>query len=184
MRRKLKERLKDIIIDYIYHYCYNEVVKKIEGKTIKITLPEGSSTQDDPVLKSLIDYMMIPPTSVKMFHDVRNEAYCKLIEGDVVHKSFMDNLLSQGYKKSDKLSSHIEGTLNFLVNRSYLSRNLPVKTEYKLTPKGINHYNTGRSFEDIYIKGRHAFLGLIISIISIVIAVFALFINFILQHPF
>jgi hypothetical protein len=85
----------------------------------------------------------------------------------------METLKSQGYNQSDLHVIHIEKAIQFLVNRSYLRRNAPKETELALTQKGINHYSTGRSFEEIYIKGRNAAIALIISIISFVFSIFA-----------
>ena len=170
MKKRQKERLKDIIIDHIYDYCYNEVVKKIKGDSANITLDAHSKIEDDPLLQSIFDNLIKPSKSIKMVHDKRNENYCKVIEGNVVHKSFMDKLLSQGFNKSKKLNEQIETALNFLVYRSYLARNLPIQIEFTLTPKGINHYTSGRSFEELYIKERNTRIALTISIISIFIA--------------
>lgn len=172
MKKKLKERLKDIIIDQIYHYCYNEVVKKIEVGTLKVELPAEGKLQDYPNLPGLIN-LYADSGHGKMCYDTRNEPFCNLIEGSEPLLSLMETLKSQGYNQRNLHVIHIEKAIQFLVNRSYLRQNAPKKTELALTQKGINHYSTGRSFEETYIKGRNAAIALIISIISIVIAVCA-----------
>lgn len=149
MRKRLKERLKDIIIDHINDYCYNEVVQKIEGGTASLTLDAGSKIKDDPVLQPFYDFKIKSQGPIKMYFTVRNATHCQVIEGNMILKSFSEKLLSQGFKKSDKLSTFIEDALKTLVHRSYLARNLPKKVEFALTHKGINHYTSGRSFEDL-----------------------------------
>jgi hypothetical protein len=178
MKRRLKERLKDIIIDQIYHYCYNEVVLKIESDTLNVTLEAGNKLKDNPYIKELISKFIGSSDKAKMHYDTRNDTYCNLIEGREPLKSFMDRLIVQGYKRSENLHNNIENAIQFLVYRSYLKRNYPKTTELALTQKGINHYTTGRSFEDLYINGRNTGIALIISIISIVIAFCAFAISF------
>jgi len=173
MKKKLKERLKDIIIDHIYHYCYNEIVRKIESDDVKLTLDVESKIENDSVLKSIYDDIIKSKGPIKMFYDTRDKTHCKVIEGNTVHKSFTDRLLAQSFKKSDKLNLYIEEALTYLIHRSYISRNQPIESEVTLTQKGINHYTSGGSFEDKYVKGRNAGIALIISIISIVIAICA-----------
>jgi hypothetical protein len=171
MRRLKKERLKDIIIDHIYHYCFNEIVKKIKGDSANITLDVGSKLEDDQTLNDIYEKLIKPSKSINFSYDTRNATHCIVIEGKNVQKTFMDKLLGLGFKKSNKLHYHIESSLKFLLNRSYISQNQPIKTQYSLTQKGLNHYSSGKSFEESYRKGRNAAFALIISIISITLAI-------------
>jgi hypothetical protein len=177
MKKKFKERLKDIIIDHIYHYCYNEIVRKIKGDNAQMTFDVESKIEDDSVLKKIYDEILKSSSSIKMFYDARNQSYCKVVDGVIVQKSFMERLLAQGFKKSERLNLDIEEALTFLVHRSYITRNQPIENEVSLTQKGINHYTSGNSFEDKFIKGRNAKIALIISIISIAIAFCAFLIS-------
>ena len=175
----MSERLKDIIIDHIYHYCYNEIVKKIKGDSASITLDSSSRLDDDPVLKSIYENMIKTSKSFSFSYATRDVTYCKVIEGEVVLKSFMDKLRSSGFKKGPRLHIHIKKALDFLLHRSYILQNQPIDTEYALTQKGLNHYDEGKSFEESYLQGRNARTALIISIISITLAIIVFALSFV-----
>jgi ABC-type oligopeptide transport system substrate-binding subunit len=81
------------------------------------------------------------------------------------------------------INDQVFDALNYLVNRSFLVRNLPVISEYALTPKGLNHYSSGRSFEDLYLKEKKSRIALVVSIVSILIALGAIALNIINTSP-
>jgi len=183
MRKLYCERLKDIIIDHVYHYCFNEVIKKIEGDSIKLGVDADTNINEDPVLKSALDQILKSKGPKELKYETRDTRYCNIIEGIEVQKSFMDRLLSQGFKKSNMLNTRIENAIVELIHKSYLARNQPITKEITLTQKGLNHYNTGLSFEKLYIEGRNGRIALIISIISITIAVLAFLLTLIKTNP-
>lgn len=177
MRILLKERLKDIIIDHVYHYCFNEKIKKLEGDNINLNIDVEADINDDPVTKSAYEQILKSKEKLNFRFETRNTIYCSIIEGNAVHKSFMERLLAQGFVKSDKLASQIEDSVTELVHKSYLTRNQPISNELSLTQKGINHYNTGLSFERLFTEGRIARTALIVSIISIILSIVAFLFN-------
>ena len=177
MKTKLVERLKDIIVDHVYDYCFNEVVMKIEGGGHKIELGGKSKIEDDPFMQDIHEAIK-KSGEYKAYYDKRNKKYCKIIEGKNVFKSFTDKLLYLGFEKSDTLHVEINETIKFLIHRSYLSQNQPIDSEYSLTEKGLNHYLSGISFEDKFIQNQIATYTLIISIISIILASTALIFQF------
>jgi hypothetical protein len=183
MKRINKERLKDIIIDHIYNRCYNDVVKIIEAEIGDAPLAESATSEDDLFLRKIHDNLIRPSVSVRMFHDIRNATKCRITVGELIESSFAEQLQELGYKKGKELNDQVFDALNYLVNRSFLVRNLPVISEYALTPKGLNHYSSGRSFEDLYLKEKKSRIALVVSIVSILIALGAIALNIINTSP-
>jgi hypothetical protein len=183
MRKLYREKLKDIIIDHVYHYCFNEVIQKIEGDNIILKVDVDSNINEDPVLKSALNEILKSTGRKELKYETRNTLYCNIIEGVEVQKSFMDRLLSQGFKKSNILNTRIENAIVELIHKSYLARNQPLDKEVTLTQKGLNHYNSGLSFEKQYIEGRNGRIALIISIISITIAALAFLLTLKNKNP-
>jgi hypothetical protein len=180
MKSQLKERLKDIIIDHVYDYCFNEVVMKIEGGGNKIELGRGSKVEDDPFMQ-VIHENIKKSGEYKAYYDKRNKKYCKIIEGKNIFKSFTDKLVYLGFEKSDTLHLEINEAIQFLLHRSYLSHNQPIESEYSLTDKGLNHYLTGASFEDKYLQNQDSHQTRLISVISLVVAIAAILLQFIIS---
>jgi len=174
------ERLKDIIIDHVYDYCFNEIVMKIEGGGHKIELGGKSKIEDDPFMQDIHEAIK-KSGEYKAYYDKRNKKYCKIIEGEIVVKSFTDKLLYLGFEKSDTLHLEINEAIKFLKHRSYLSQNQPIDSEYSLTDKGLNHYLTGASFEDKYLQNQDSHQTRIISIVSLIVAIMAFLLPFILS---
>jgi hypothetical protein len=183
MRKRSKERLKDIVIDFIYDYCWNEVVKKVEAKNLNVEFPDNYPIDKDEILKDIFTGIK-KSGGAKLYHATRDKEYCKVIrkDGKAVNSEFIKKLEFLGYKRNDQLEKEVNKTIEFLHIRSYLANNLPVKTEFKLTEKGLNHYRTGKSFEEIYIKGWVARRALLISGISIIIAIISVLLSFIINN--
>lgn len=183
MKRRNKERLKDVIIDHIYNRCYNDVIRILEGEIGNVALADSATSEDDLFLRKIYDNLIRPSVSVRMFHDIRNATKCRITVGEIIESSFQEELHALGYSKGKELNGHVFEALNYLVNRSFLAGNLNVTSEYALTPKGLNHYSSGRSFEDLYIKEKKSRIALMVSIVSILIALGAIALNLINTTP-
>lgn len=174
--RKKKERLKDILIDHVYDYCYNQIVQKIEGDGIKMT-SEVPSLLNEETDKIILDKLS-KSKKIKMYYETRQTKYCNIIlTKDDLHKSLLEKLKQLGFSKGKNLKSRVVETHNLLLNRSYFAKNQPIENEVRLTEKGIKHYLDGKSFEDEYISRRNSNIAIVISISSIIIAIIAIFIN-------
>lgn len=166
------EKLKDILIDHVFDYGYNEVVQKVESPGINVTFDDPSQLQD-PVTKSLIE-SAVKTGNFKAFYTTREKKYCKILLGEnTVHRSLIIKLETLGYKKGKKLHGDIEKAQEQLVARSFLVRNNPIKEEVRLTEKGLKHYLEGKSFEDDYIQRRNSDIALVISVVSFFVALAA-----------
>lgn len=166
MKKRLEERLKDIIIDHIYNYCYNEVVKTLAGEDY--AEQDKIPSEEDPFMRKMYDAYIKPSPAVKIFHDIRTATQCRILEGKMIQQSFSRKLLALGYRDSNELNSEVAKALDFLVRRSFLVQKLSGISEFSLTPKGIDHFSTGKSFELVYINGRLVRIALILSIISFI----------------
>lgn len=172
MRTKTTERLKDIIIDHIYSYCYDEIARTIEGEKAEENYPG-----DDPDLQKIYDTFIKPSGEIRIFHDVRRATHCRVIVDKAIEPSLAGKLVSQGYSNNGGMTRKVEKALEFLVNRSYLIKKYPANSEYTLTTKGVEHYSSGRSFEEQYSAGRDAKIALTFSVVSIIAAAAAIAMN-------
>lgn len=170
MKKKRREHLKDLIIDHIYHHCYNELVKKIESEHFNISIPANTKIEDDPLSKDLFESLKNSGSPYKSRYAPRGQKYCKVINGKSIHQSFLQMLLFSGFEQSDNLHTDINSALEFLLIRSYIKKNQPDESEYALTPKGVNHYSTGQSFEANYMDGRLARNAIRWSVASFIVA--------------
>ena len=167
------ERIKDILIDHVYDYCYNEKIQKLEGDGIKLEY-EDPKLLEEPSMKILAEQIM-KSKKIKGYFGIRETEYCQIMSDDkLIHSSLSKKLKFSGFKKSKKLEKNIIKATDFLIARSFFSRNNPIKTEVRLTEKGLRHYLEGKSFEDNYTNYRHSNIGIMISIISIIIATIAI----------
>lgn len=165
-----RERLKDILIDQVFDYCFNEKVAVMESNGDKISAP---SFDDIPKEERLLFSQQFPR---KRYYANRKVEYCQVIFKDQgVHPKLMEKLLFLGYEKGSKLQREIESANKFLIIRSYFSENNPNKNEVKLTQKGFQHYMDGKSFEDNFILRRNSNWAIFISIISLVLSMMASF---------
>lgn len=170
MKSRHRERLKDVIIDHVYNQCYSEVVRVVENEPGTQT----SHTEEDPYMQKIYDTFIKPSGSVRMFHELRNAIHCRLTDDGKVSESLSSTLRQRGFRENGPIYEDVCQALDYLVGRSYLVRNLPVKDEYTLTPKGHNHYSSGRSFEDEWLAAAGNRRALMLSWISISIVLASL----------
>ncbi len=172
MKTRTQERLKDIIIDHVYSHCYDEIIKTIEGEE-----PSDKYPGDDPDLRKIYDTFIKTSGEVKILNDIRRATHCRIIIDKAIETSLAGKLESLGYPGNGALTKKVEDALRYLVNRSYLIKKYPANSEYTLTTKGVEHYSSGRSFEDSYIQGRYAKMALTFSIVSVAAAAAAIAMN-------
>lgn len=168
MRTRTKERLKDIIIDHVYSHCYEEVARKMEGDQ------EEQFPGDDPDLQKIYDTFIKPSGEVRIFHDLRRAIHCRVIVDKSIEPLLAEKLASDGYPKNGRMTRKVEDVLQFLVTRSFLIKRYPANSEYTLTAKGIEHYTSGRSFEESYREGRDVKVALAFGVVSFFAAAFAI----------
>lgn len=180
MRPRKRNRLKDILINHVFDYCYNEIVKKFESEGFNFS-SDGPEGFKDPSIQTLIEHS-IKRGSSRFYHGTRDSEYCKiLVKKDHTQKTLIDKLLHHGFRKGKKLYKHIENAHSFLIVNSYFAQNYHDKNEIKLTEKGLRHYLEGKSFEQDYLANRNSNLALILSIISIIIAMVAVIITWLIS---
>lgn len=172
MRTKSKERLKDIIIDHIYSHCYDEIARTLDGED-----PAERHTGDDPELQKIYNTFVKPSGEVRIYNDLRRATHCRIIVDKAIQPAVAEKLASEGYKNNSRMTSQVSDALTYLVNRSYLIKKYPANSEYTLTPKGIEHYSSGRSFEQSYNAQRTSYVALTVSIISVMTAAAAIAMN-------
>ena len=172
MCKKKNERIKDIIIDHIFDYCYNDIVHKAEGGGISLSAESGEQL-GDPVMKSLDDAAR-DSGNYKNYFGPREVEYCTvLVREDTIHKAFSEKLQVLGIKKSKTLYRKIISAHSFLLARSYISKSKPIESKVKLTEKGLRHYLDGKSFEEAFVVRRNSNIALVVSFISIALAITA-----------
>lgn len=162
MRTKTKERLKDIIIDHIYSHCYNEIARTVLGEKTDEDQPGY-----DPDLQGIYDTFIRTSGEVRILQDLRRATHCRVIVDKAIEPLLAEKLVSQGYSTNGRMTRKVEDALQYLVTRSYLIKKYPANSEYTLTRKGIEHYSSGRSFEESYMEGRYAKIALTFSIVSV-----------------
>lgn len=172
MRTRSKERLKDIIIDHIYSHCYDEIARTLDGEN-----PAEMHPGDDPELQKIYDTFVKPSGEVRIYNDLRRATHCRVIVDKAIQPAVAGKLASEGYKNGNRLTKQVDDALTYLVNRSYLIKKYPANSEYTLTPKGIEHYSSGRSFEESFNAGRATLVALTVSIISVMAAAAAIAMN-------
>lgn len=147
-----RERLKDILIDFLYDYFFNQKVKIMEGDGIKLNIHPDANVEDDLVTKSLSEQIK-KSKNISLRYDLRDEKTCEVIKNKLyTHKDLTNRLQRLGFEKSDELGPLIHDSVEFLVDRSYLFRDQPIESKVGLTLKGIKHYELGQSFEDKYLQ--------------------------------
>ncbi|HLN56539.1 MAG TPA: hypothetical protein VK207_11135 [Bacteroidales bacterium] len=171
MRTRTKERLKDIIIDHIYSHCYEEIARKMEGDH------EEKFPGDDPDLQNIYDTFIKSSGEVRIFHDLRRAIHCRVIVDKSIEPLLAEKLSTEGYSKNGRMTKKVQSVLQYLVARSYLIKRYPANSEYTLTAKGIEHYTSGRSFEESYREGRDVKVALVVSVVSFFSAALAIALN-------
>ncbi|GEM_PF-3505374 len=142
MKKKLKERLKDCVLDHIFVTGYEKIFQRVEMNQDRTRMWYG------PMEKKF----------VRLFEDDKR---------DKLESNLIDRL------KHRELSVKIEDVKDCLIElivKGFVVEGAPVHEEYGLTVKGINHYQTGRSFEELYLKDRMARIAFRISIGSALVA--------------
>lgn len=172
MRTRSKERLKDIIIDHIYSHCYDQVARTLDGEN-----PAGTHPGDDPELQKIYDTFVNSSGEIRIYNDLRRATHCRVIVDKAIQPAIAGKLAAEGYKNGNRLTKRVDDALTYLVNRSYLIKKYPANSEYTLTPKGIEHYSSGRSFEQSHNVQRATFVAVTVSIISVVAAAAAIAMN-------
>ncbi len=172
--KREKEKLKDILIDHVYDFCFNEIVQRIESDGIELTY-DDPKLLNNPEDKALLEQIK-RPKSFRGYYTTRETEYCNIIRNEnKLPKTLNDKLKLSGFSRKKSLIKNISSAQEFLIARSYFSKNRPIEDEVKLTEKGIRHYLDGKSFEDIYVQRRNSNIAIIISSFSIIIALIALF---------
>lgn len=173
-RKAKHNRLKDILINHVYDYGFNQVVQKIEGEGFSLSYEDPTIPKSDFEKHLIVNALKTGP--FKAYYSTRDKEYCKVIEEDgILHKELVNKLLESNFQKNDMLFKRVKKAHDELITESYLSRNNPVRKEVRLTPKGKKHYMDGLSFERVYRTRRIALNALWLSGISIIIAVASLF---------
>lgn len=175
-----QEFIKDSIIDYLYDYCHNEKVKVIKGGGLNLEIEKDSPVDEDPVMVSLIEGVMNAKGTRTFGFGIRTIEYARVSTPEGVYSSFLNRMERLGYPRSSVSKKEIDTIIQFLCDKSYLVRNLPIEYEVKLTKKGIYHYENGNSFVKDYYSFNLIRRANWISIISAIIAVISLIISFLI----
>ncbi|MFT6865915.1 MAG: hypothetical protein ACJA08_000741 [Cyclobacteriaceae bacterium] len=155
MRKRLKERLKDTVIDHIFVTGFEKIFQRQE----------------------------ISIENRKMWFGPMEKKFVRLYENEnrvLLEKDLMNRL------KHRDLNFHpivFRNVLIDLIIKGFIIEGAPCHEEYGLTVKGVNHYQSGRSFEESYVKDRITRIAIWISVGSTFIALFSLlkafdFLNF------
>ena len=176
MTKRKRERIKDVLIDHVYDFCYNEVVQQVEGGGLKLTYDDPVHLKD-PTTAVIYDQIK-KSKNIRAHYTTRETEYCEILtEPDYLHSTLIKKLQFSGFSNGKILHKEVLKAQEFLIARSYFTRNNPIKARVKLTEKGRKHYLDGKSFEDNYVNRRNSNLAIVISVFSIVIALIAIFIN-------
>ncbi len=172
--KRKKERIKDVLIDHVFDFCFNEVVQRVEGGGIKLTYDDPVHLKD-PTTAVVLEQIK-KSDNLKAYYTTRETDYCEILtEPDYLHSTLIQKLKLSGFSKGKSLHKQVLKAQEFLIARSYLACNNPIKARVKLTEKGRRHYLDGKSFEDNYVNRRNSNLAIVISVLSIIIALIAIF---------
>lgn len=172
MRRKF-ERLKDILIDHVYDYCYNEIVQKMEGDGNSITYDSPSLLEDEATSRFV--EKIKNANHFRAYYTTRDKEFCQLITTpDYISPKLIAKVEISKIRSGRNFINKVAKAQDYLIARSYFSRNNPHPERIKLTEKGLRHYLDGKSFETDYLNSRNSNVAIVISIISIFIALTAI----------
>ncbi len=172
--KRKRERIKDVLIDHVYDFCFNEVVQRIEGGGMKLTYDDPVHLKDEATAV-LLDQIK-KSNKIKAYFTTRETEYCEILtEPDYLHSTLIKKLKFSGFSKGKVLLKEVLKAQEFLLARSYFASNKPIKTRVKLTEKGLRHYLDGKSFEDNYVNRRNSNLAIVVSAFSLIIALIAIF---------
>lgn len=175
-----KEFIKDSIIDYLYDYCHNEKVKVIKGGGYNLEIENDYPVEDDTVMSSLIEEVKNAKGIRTFGFGTRTKEYARVSTPEGVYSSFLNRMERLGYPRKSVSKKEIDNIIQFLCDKSYLVRNLPIEYEVKLTKKGIYHYENGNSFVKDYYTFKLIRRANWISLISAIIAIISLIITFLI----
>jgi len=111
MKKYKRERLKDILIDHVFDFCFHEIVHKIESKNIKLAY-DNPEHEYDPEIRSFIQDALKTGYVKSYFSPRETEYFTILIDEDIVYKGLTDKLLNLGFIKGPKLFGEIENAQN------------------------------------------------------------------------
>lgn len=151
------QRLKDIVIDYIYFYCYEQIVPHYQtadgGEYIGFEKPENFEVKG-------------------VVNKVRDKDRVRiLIEGSRIHTELADRFNNMNIKRPSNFYEILEKEIIKLKAGGYILEDLNVSGAYSLTQKGKNHYVSGNSLEDKFINKRNSFVSIFISLIALFISI-------------
>lgn len=170
LRDRQRARLKDVIIDYVYYYCFDQKVLRIRTHSGDVfSYDTRELAKNDPLLEHFKGNVK------RIGSETRNSEYCKILLGEPkVHEALTRRLLTLGFKKSKSLYKELEESIDYLVAGSYLVRDFDEPQKVKLSEKGLKHYKDGNSFEKSHVGSSNTNKALIISLCSIAIALLTL----------
>lgn len=176
INKRKKECIKDVLIDHVFDFCFNEIVQRVEGGGMKLTYDDPVHLKD-PTTADILKQIK-KSENIKAYYTTRETDYCEILtESHYLHSALIKKLKFSGFSKGKFLSTQVLKAQDFLIARSYFACNNPIKNKVKLTEKGRRHYLDGKSFEDKYVNRRNSNLAIVISVFSIIISLVAIFAN-------
>ena len=151
MKQIDQEKIKDIIIDYIYDFLYQDKVKIIKSDSVNITVDPNYDIKKDELLSSLLK-SAVNSGKFKMYYGEREVSYCELVTSEGVHHEFLNRVERLGFERNKVNLELIISLIQELCDRGFVVRNQPKTDELKLSEKGLNHYKSGNSFEQKFIE--------------------------------
>lgn len=166
---KKKERLKDAIIDYIVDYTKYDIVQKYKSTAGSLEIYPLSGQKGDPVIEDAINFIK-QGGNFEFCYDYRNK------EGAVIiyKEGWVNDSLSNKLKEVGLAGISIQEiklAQEFLIAKSYIAKEPPFGTSYRLTEKGKSHYSNGSSFEENYSNKWVSRAAIYLSIASIIISI-------------
>lgn len=175
MTKRKFERLKDILIDHVYDYCYNEIVQKMEGDGNSITYDSPSLLNEEPTAR-FVDQLK-NAKHFRAYYTTRDTDFCQIITPpDFISPKLSNRFDQSKIRRGTNIIKKVDKAQSYLVARSYFSINNPHPDRIKLTEKGLRHYLDGASFEIEYLNRRNSNIAIVVSFISILIALTAILI--------
>ncbi|MBW8244403.1 hypothetical protein K1F50_16455 [Muricauda oceani] len=170
------ERIKDILIDFVYDHCYNEIVQRMEGDGSSITYDDPSALKE-PRTERFVE-QLTNSKQFRAYYTTRGTEFCQIISNkQELAFGLSKRLQNSGFKIGNKLDKQVQKVRKELIMKSYFIEGNPIKSKIKLTEKGLRHYLDGKSFEDQYLNRRNSNIAIVVSIFSILIAIASLFIK-------
>jgi len=183
-KKQLTEKIKDIIIDYVFDYSNTEKIDLLKGDGITIEIEPGSDIKKHPNW-GFINEILKNSKKIERYYSYRNKEFCQVYkleeEKSTFHSAFLkriERLTGCDKTEINDIDVIVRESIQFLCDKSYLKRDQPNVWNIALTTKGIKHYESGRSFEDEYIKNtvliesnKRSKHSKVISIISLIFSI-------------